>query len=175
MSRQSCHAKTWTRLLTLSNWTHLAPTSSYNNPHLVCKGFSLGTLDHFINVFSYILIKWRFLLLTSCTLQMLNFAMGYPLYVYSDDFSLKMGQSQPLLCLLSYFPNATIQIYIYKSVDGLLETRTHRGSKEGADKSTEPRRHPFNHPIITTNVLPTIKTHTTAIIIKMACLSTIIE
>ena len=48
--------------------------------------------------------------------------------------SLKMGQSRPFFCLFSSFQ--------HKSIFGVLGIRTRSGRMEGADESTELRRHP---------------------------------
>ena len=50
---------------------------------------------------------------------------------------LKMGQSQPLFVYFRLFPNDTIQLWIYKSLDGVLGIWTRGCSMEGADESTE--------------------------------------
>ena len=48
-----------------------------------------------------------------------------------------------LFCLFSPFPHCTIQVWIDKSVDGVLGAWTQGGRMEGADKSTEPWWHPL--------------------------------
>ena len=49
--------------------------------------------------------------------------------------------ANPGLFLFMSFLYDRDQIYIYKSVDGVLGTRTHCGRMEGVDKSTELWRH----------------------------------
>ena len=66
------------------------------------------------------------------------------LFVVSFYFVfLKWANPGLFLCLFSSFPHYTIQIWIDKSIDGVLGTRTQCNRMEGADESTELLRHPF--------------------------------
>ena len=61
----------------------------------------------------------------------------------SQDLLLKMGQSRPLFLFIFVFSTCHNSIFLFdKSVDGLLRIRTQGGRMEGADESTELRRHP---------------------------------
>ena len=63
---------------------------------------------------------------------------------FSSSFLIKWANQDLFFYLFSSFKHITIKIKIDKSVDGVLGIWTQGGRMEGADESTELRRHPFS-------------------------------
>ena len=90
---------------------------------------------------------------TNAILQFHSTYLGRAVRPVANVFLKKMGQTRPLFGLFSFFSqhkdkystNFTIN---YKSIDGVLGSRTRGDMMEGADKSTELWRHPNQWPMI---------------------------